>query len=106
MTTEKLNSLREILTLDPTSSFARYGIAMELVSLGQIDEALTEFDELLRIDPEYTAGYFMSAQTLASVDRKPEAIERLKIGIGCAARSGNKHAMSEMQAMLEELNPA
>jgi predicted Zn-dependent protease len=105
MTTDKINSLKEILTLDPTSSFARYGIAMELVSIGQVNEALAEFDELLRLDPEYTAGYFMSAQTLASIDRKPEAIERLKIGIGCAARSDNKHAMSEMQAMLEEISP-
>lgn len=106
MTTDKINGLKEILALDPTSSFARYGIAMELVALGQIEQALAEFDELLRLDPEYTAGYFMSAQTLAGIDRKAEAVERLKLGIGCAARSGNKHAMSEMQAMLEEIESA
>ncbi len=32
-----------------------------------------------------------------------EAIERLKAGIACAARSGNSHAQNEMQAMLDEL---
>ena len=30
--------------------------------------------------------------------------ERLKAGISCAARTGNRHALSEMQAMLDELD--
>jgi predicted Zn-dependent protease len=101
--TDKIAGLREILALDPKSSFARYGIAMELVNRGHVAEALAEFETLLSGDPDYTAGYFMSAQTLAAADRKPEAIERLKAGVNCAARTGNRHALSEMQAMLDEL---
>lgn len=101
---DKIAGLKEILALDPKNSFARYGIAMELARSGAIDEALAEFDTLLKLDADYTAGYFMSAQTLATAGRVAEAIERLKIGIGCAARSGNQHAQSEMQAMLDELD--
>ena len=33
-----------------------------------------------------------------------EAIERLKSGINCATRTGNHHALSEMQSMLDELD--
>jgi predicted Zn-dependent protease len=102
-TMDKIAGLKEILALDPGNSFARYGIAMELAKRGEISAALSEFDTLLTNDPDYTAGYFMSAQTLAGADRKNEAIERLKAGIGCAARSGNSHALNEMQAMLGEL---
>ena len=102
-TMDKIARLKEILALDPRNSFARYGIAMELASLGEIAAALAEFDTLLTNDPDYTAGYFMSAQTLEGAGRKNEAIERLKAGIGCAARRGNSHALSEMQAMLDEL---
>jgi predicted Zn-dependent protease len=101
---DKLAGLREILALDPKNSFARYGVAMELAGRGETDEALTEFDTLLGDDPEYTAAYFMAAQTLASAGRTPEAIERLKAGIQCAARTGNSHALSEMQGMLDELD--
>jgi predicted Zn-dependent protease len=100
---DKVAALREILALDAKNSFARYGVAMELASRGETGEALEEFDTLLRNDPEYTAGYFMAAQTLAKAGRTKEAAERLKGGIGCAARSGNSHALSEMQAMLDEL---
>jgi predicted Zn-dependent protease len=103
-TTDKIAGLKEILALDPKNSFARYGIAVELVNRGETTAALAEFDILLKNDPDYTAGYFMAAQTLSGAGRSTEAIERLKAGIGCAARSGNSHALSEMQAMLDELN--
>ena len=100
---DKIERLKEIVALDPKNSFARYGIAMEWVSRGETAAALSEFETLLANNPDYTPGYFMAAQTLASAGRKPEAIERLKAGIACAARDGNSHALSEMQAMLDEL---
>jgi predicted Zn-dependent protease len=102
--TDKIAGLREILALDAKNSFARYGIAMELAGQGDTDEALREFDALLASDPDYTAAYFMSAQTLSNAGRTREAVERLKGGISCAARTGNRHALSEMQTMLDELD--
>lgn len=104
-TTDKIAGLKEILALDPKNSFARYGIAVELANRGEIEAAMGEFNQLLTADPDYTAGYFMAAQTLSKAGRTPEAIERLKAGISCAARTGNRHALSEMQAMLDELEP-
>ena len=101
---DKLAGLKEILALDPKSNLARYGLAMELAGRGETEAALNEFDTLLAHDPDYTAGYFMSAQTLSSAGRNAEAIERLKAGISCAARNGNQHAQSEMQAMLDVLS--
>lgn len=101
---DKIAGLKEILALDPKNSFARYGVAMELAGTGETDAALAEFDTLLANDPDYTAGYFMAAQTLANAQRTPEAIARLKDGIACAARTGNRHALSEMQGMLDELD--
>lgn len=100
---DKIAGLKEILVLDPKNSFARYGLAMELAGRGETTEALGEFDALLANDPKYTAGYFMSAQTLAAAGRTAEAITRLKAGIESAARSGNHHAVNEMQAMLDGL---
>jgi thioredoxin-like negative regulator of GroEL len=101
---DKITGLREILALDPNNSFARYGVAMELAARGETPAALAEFDTLLTNDPDYTAGFFMSAQTLAAAGRTTEAIGRLKAGIASAQRSGNDHARTEMQAMLDELD--
>jgi len=103
-TMDKLAGLKEILTMDTNNAFARYGLAMEYVSQGEIAAGLTEFDTLLAANPDYTAGYFMAAQTLAKEDRVPEAIDRLHAGIASARRTGNNHALSEMQGMLDELD--
>jgi predicted Zn-dependent protease len=101
---DKIAGLKEILALEPGNNFARYGLAMELTKQGKTAEALTEFDTLLVNDPGYTAGYQMSAQTLADAGRVPEAVARLKAGIECAKGSGNPHAASQMQVQLDELD--
>jgi len=103
-TADKIAGLKEILALDPKNSFARYGIAMELANRGDVEAALKEFDILTEQNPDYVAAYFMSAQTLAKVGRNPDAVGRLKAGIACAARTGNRHALSAMQTMLDELD--
>ena len=95
--------LTEILTQNPGDAFARYGLAMEYANQGKTDSALAEFERLLSTHPEYTAGYFMAAQTLVKAGRTDEAKARLAQGIASAQRSGNAHALGEMQALLEEL---
>ena len=95
--------LTEILTSNPGDAFARYGLAMEYSKSGDVERALTEFQTLLEKNPDYTPGYFMAAQTLASASRTEEAKRMLIDGIASARRTGNQHAQSEMTAMLEEL---
>lgn len=103
---DKVAAFTEILEQNPEDAFARYGLAMEYLRRNQIDRALEQFDELKERQPDYTAGYQMAAQTLVRSGRVDEAIERLELGISCAQRTGNRHAQSEMQAMLEELSAA
>ena len=95
--------LTEVLAQNPNDAFARYGLAMEYSQAGDVEKALEEFRKLLSVHPDYAAGYFMAAQTLARVDRTPEARTMLEQGIAAAQRSGNAHAKSEMEAMLSEL---
>lgn len=103
---DKLASLKEILEQDPSNAFARYGLAMEYAGKGDTDTALAEFDRLLADHPDYTAGYFMAAQTLAKAHRVAEAKARLNAGIASARKTSNQHAQREMQAMLDELEMA
>ena len=95
--------LTEILAQNPNDAFARYGLAMEYSNLGKIDQAMEEFGKLLSSHPDYTAGYFMAAQTLAKADRVDEARKMLGDGIVSAKRTGNEHAQSEMEGMLADL---
>jgi predicted Zn-dependent protease len=100
---DRIAMLSEILTENPEDAFARYGLALEYSKAGQIEQALAEFKTLIEKNPDYTPAYFMAAQMLASASRIDEAKRMLVDGISSAVRTGNKHAQSEMTAMLEEL---
>jgi predicted Zn-dependent protease len=100
---DKIAMLTEILTHNPGDAFARYGLAMEHANQGQAEASLAEFDRLLSTHPDYTPGYFMAAQTLLKVGRTEEAKARLDQGIASAQRTGNQHALNEMQALLTDL---
>jgi thioredoxin-like negative regulator of GroEL len=100
---DRIAMLNEVLAQNPNDAFARYGLAMEYSTQGEIEKALEEFNKLLTVHPEYTAGYFMAAQTLVKANRTDEAKKKLIDGIASARQTGNTHAQSEMTAMLAEL---
>ena len=99
----RIEMLTQVLAENPGDAFARYGLAMEYSKTGDVEAALAQFRKLLELHPDYTAGYFMAAQTLARADRLDEARQMLRDGIATAARTGNAHARTEMEGMLAEL---
>jgi tetratricopeptide (TPR) repeat protein len=100
---DRVAMLTEILERNPADAFARYGLAMEYANSGQVDRSLEEFGKLLSLHPDYTAGYFMAAQTLSKAGRLEQAKKMLTDGIASAQRTGNQHALSEMEGLLAEL---
>ena len=72
---DRIALLTEVLSQNPSDAFARYGLAMEYSNSGDVERALEEFARLLATHPDYTAGYFMAAQTLAKAERIEEATE-------------------------------
>ncbi len=102
--TNRLQMLTQFLEQNPSDAFARYGLAMEYSKTGQTEPALEQFNKLLELHPDYTNGYFMAAQTLERSGRTAEAKKMLENGIEAAKRTSNKHALSEMSGMLEELS--
>src|ERR1700689_1201540 len=103
---DRIAALNDVLTQNPNDTFARYGLAMEYSKQGDFDRALAEFAILLENHPEYTAGYFMAAQTLVRAERLDDAKKMPGDGIASARRTGNLHAQSEMEALLAELTGA
>src|SRR6266498_1931927 len=100
---DRIAALNDVLTQNPKDAFARYGLPMEYSKQGDFDRALAEFSMLIEYHPDYTAGYFMAAQTLVRAERSDDAKNMLHEGIASARRTGNLHAQSEMEAMLGEL---
>jgi Tfp pilus assembly protein PilF len=98
---DRIAALKELLAANPTDAFAHYGLAMEYAKAGDVAGALAEFNTILQHNPEYVPAYQMAGQMLMSAGRIEEARKMFENGIATARRSGNQHAASEMQGMLD-----
>ena len=98
---DRVAMLKELLAADPSNAFARYGLAMEYAKAGDVVGALAEYKTILQDNPDYVPAYQMAGQTLMDAGRISEARKMFEDGIAAARRSGNQHAASEMQGMLD-----
>jgi len=95
--------IEAMLVDDPTDTFLRYSLAMELDKEGEHESSLEKFGELSADDPPYVPAFFMAAQQLARLERTDESRARLRDGIEQARTQGDSHAAGEMSEFLASL---
>jgi hypothetical protein len=95
--------LEEFVAKKPDDAFSRYGLAMECMNGGDPATADLHFRALLERNADYIPAYLMYGQLLARESRTVEAKQVLSNGITAAAKKGDHHASSEMEALLTEL---
>ncbi len=96
----RIEILNQLLAENPTNTFARYGLAMEYVKAGSLDQAMAEFDAVLAADPGYAAAYFHGGQALEKLGRFNDARDYYRRGISSVR---DAHALSELHAALDIL---
>lgn len=96
----RIDVLKQLVAQDPSSTFARYGLAMEYVNSSQFQQAVAEFKAILETDPAYSAAYFHGGQTLEKLGLLDDARDFYRRGV---AASRDPHARSELQAALDIL---
>jgi thioredoxin-like negative regulator of GroEL len=96
--------LEEFVTNKPEDAFSRYGLAMECMNSDDPGAADTHFRALLEHNADYVPAYLMYAQLLARESRTAEARQIVSNGIAAAAKIGDQHAQSELEALLGELS--
>lgn len=100
---DRLSALREILLDNPEDNFARYGLAMELAKQGNLAEAVSEFNHLLSMNPDYIAAYYHTGQTLENLGQYDDARKIYLKGIEVASRLKDNKAKGELESVLELL---
>jgi hypothetical protein len=95
--------LEQFVAKKPDDAFSRYGLAMECMNSGDPSAADGHFRSLIEFNADYIPAYLMYGQLLARESRNEEARQVLSKGIAAAAKKGDEHARSEMEAFLGEL---
>ena len=73
-------------------------------SLGQREEALADYEEAIRVDPEFAHGYSYRAGMKIRQGRDEEAIADLETALKLARAAGDTQHQSYVESWIEELN--
>lgn len=103
MTTPRIQALRKFLEAEPNDAFTMYAIALEYASAKNYSEAIAQLEEVIVVDPNYIPAYHQLGNFLRQSGQIDEAIRMLEHGISVALTAGDRHAQSEMQELLDEL---
>jgi tetratricopeptide (TPR) repeat protein len=96
----RLEKLRKLAEARPADPFARYGLAMEYLKMGQLDDALAVFEALLSLDPLYVPAYYHAARGLLAAGRRAEAEAIAARGFHACDAKGDAHAKEELLALI------
>ena len=100
---DRVVTFKNFIARSPSDPFPRYGLAMEYKTRGELEQAWTQFQELLAQFPDYVPTYLMAGGTLAALGRHAEAADVYRRGIDVAGRRGDQHARGELESALGEL---
>lgn len=95
--------IEAMLADDPTDTFLRYSLAMEMRSEGDHEASLEKLGELTRDATPYVPAFFMAAQQLVDLNQIDQARTFLRDGIDQARSQGDGHAAAEMSELLSSL---
>src|SRR5580765_6741759 len=100
----RLEEFKELVELEPNDTFCRYALGIEYMGTSEFNEAVLHFQEVIRLDPTYSAAYFQAAIASQKAEHIDQAKEFLQKGIEVAEKKGDWHARDEMKAALESLS--
>lgn len=99
----KVEQILEFLKSKPSDGFLTHALALEYIKLGEKQSARSIFEALLNDKPDYIGSYYHLAGLIAETGDTESAISWYEKGIEAARKSGDLHAMRELQNALNEL---
>ena len=103
MEKSRIESLKEMLAVDPEDSFARYALGLEYMSNNELEQAKDIFEELRTLDPNYRAAYYQLGKVYELLGDESMARKVYEKGIYVAASQNDMHTKSELEQALNEL---
>ena len=95
--------LEEFLAEDPSDSFSRYALSLELEKEGRDGEAISGLERVIELDPKYVAAYYHLGRLLARAEKTEDARAVYARGLVAASEAGDQRTHSEILDAIEML---
>lgn len=103
MSEARLRMIEAMIAKGSTDPFHHYARAMELRSIGRLEDALAAFGEVRDRFPDYVPTYLIAAQVAQELDQIDIARTFCERGLEQARNKGDAHATRELSQLLDML---
>lgn len=100
---KRLTLFDDLIAKGSADPFVHYARAMELRSLGRLEDALAAFEGVASRFSGYVPTYLMAAQVCGELSRDTDAVAWCDRGILAADAAGDAHALGELRAFRAEV---
>lgn len=97
---DRLQMIEQLLAKGSVDPFHWYARAMELRSIGRLEDALAAYRDVRERFADYVPTYLMAGQVALELDQDEAAREWLEAGIAAAKQKGDSHAERELSQLL------
>ncbi len=99
----RIEKIKEMLNTNGHDSFLLHALALELIKLGNDEDARQCFVDLLANEPGYVGSYYHLAKLYERTGQIDKAMATYEAGMHQAKAAGDQHSMNELRGALDEL---
>jgi tetratricopeptide (TPR) repeat protein len=99
--TDRLEMLKKMVEGGSEDPFHWYALAMEHRSRGDLETALSAYEDVRERFPDYVPTFLMAGQVCEELARHEEAKKWLEDGLVAAEKAGDGKAQTEIQQLLD-----
>ena len=103
---DRIAEFKEVAELMPDDPVVRFGLAGAYLDAGQAENAAIEYEEAIRLKPDYSAAHRGLGRALERAERRDEARAAYARGLEVAARTGDLQTRKEIEVLLNRLEKA
>ncbi len=100
----RIETLKQYLADDPTDDFSQYALALEFEKLGNIADAISNLEQILKRNPNYLASYYQLGKFYESEKDSSKATSAYERGMEIALKQNNQKTLNELRSALELLD--
>jgi tetratricopeptide (TPR) repeat protein len=97
---DKIKQLAQNVRNNPSDSFSKFALALELLKNNQPHKALALFESIYTLDPEYLGVYYHLGKLYQLMNRFQDAKTCFKEGIVVAEHRNEERTLSELKEAL------
>ena len=103
MTASRIDALRSLLEKRPHDTRMRFGLALEYLNAGQLEDGVRELKAYLADSEDEGNAWGRLGEALRSLGREAEAREAYRTGIEAALRHGHPTMAEEFEDTLADM---